>query len=80
VEEEELAVEWSCPDLEEKEKAGFGSGGKMDIFGQFDDMRREMERMFENIQTRTPNEMVREYKTPEGGTVREVGHLCMAIQ
>jgi HSP20 family protein len=49
----------------------FGS----DISRQFDEMRREMERIFENIQTRTPKELVREYETPEGGKVREVGPL-----
>ena len=38
-------------------------------------MKRELERMFEDIQTRTPKELVKEYKTPEGGTVREVGPL-----
>ena len=50
-------------------------GARGDSFGQFDEMRRELERMFEDIQTRTPKELVKEYKTPEGGTVREVGPL-----
>ncbi len=54
----------------------FGSGGgRRDIIGQFDEMRREMERMFENIQTRTPKELVREYETTDGTKVRELGPL-----
>lgn len=48
-----------------------------DIFGQFDEMRREIERMFEeqfkDIQTRAPKELIREYETPEGGKVKEMG-------
>lgn len=54
----------------------FGAG-RGDIFGQFDEMRREMERMFEeqfkDIQTRAPKDLIREYETPEGGKVREMG-------
>ena len=52
-------------------------GRRGDIFGQFDEMRREMERMFEeqfkDIQTRAPKELIREYETPEGGKVKEMG-------
>jgi HSP20 family protein len=55
----------------------FFGGGRGDIFGQFDEMRREMERMFEeqfkDIQTRAPKDLIREYETPEGGKVREMG-------
>ena len=51
----------------------------IDIPRQFDEIRREMERMFEeqfrDIQTRLPKELVREYETPEGGKVREIGPL-----
>jgi HSP20 family protein len=51
----------------------FGS----DMPRQFDEMRREMERMFEeqfkDIQTKTPKDLVREYETPEGEKVREFG-------
>jgi HSP20 family protein len=54
----------------------FGSG---DMPRQFDEMRREMERTFEeqfkDIQTKAPKELVREYETPEGGKVREIGPL-----
>jgi HSP20 family protein len=53
----------------------FGRGG--DIFGQFDEMRREMEKLFENqfkdIQARAPKDLIREYETPEGDKVREIG-------
>ena len=52
-------------------------GRRGDIFGQFDEMKREMERMFEDqfkdIQTRAPKDLVREYETPEGSKVREMG-------
>ena len=52
-------------------------GRRGDIFGQFDEMRGEMERMFEaqfkDIQTRAPKELIREYETPEGGKVKEMG-------
>lgn len=53
------------------------AGRRGDIFGQFDEMRREMGRMFEeqfkDIQTRAPKELIREYETPEGGKVKEMG-------
>ncbi|HEX2405763.1 MAG TPA: archaeal heat shock protein Hsp20 [Nitrososphaeraceae archaeon] len=42
-------------------------------------MRSEMERMFEeqfkDIESTAPKDLIREYKTPEGGKVREVGPL-----
>ena len=54
------------------------SGGhRGDIFGQFEEMRREMERMFEDqfkdMQTKAPKDLIREYETPEGHKVREMG-------
>jgi HSP20 family protein len=54
------------------------SGGhRGDIFGQFDEMRREMERMFEDqfkdMQTKAPKDLIREYETSEGHKVREMG-------
>ncbi|HKI07951.1 MAG TPA: archaeal heat shock protein Hsp20 [Nitrososphaeraceae archaeon] len=52
-------------------------GHRGDIFGQFDEMRREMERMFEDqfkdMQTKAPKDLIREYETPEGRKVREMG-------
>jgi HSP20 family protein len=57
------------------------SGGRWfgDMPRQFDEMRSEMERMFEeqfkDIESTAPKDLIREYKTPEGGKVREVGPL-----
>jgi HSP20 family protein len=62
-------------------RGGTGSG---DWFGdmprQFEQMRREMERIFQEQftdidETKVPKDLVREYQTPEGGKVREVGPL-----
>jgi HSP20 family protein len=63
---------------------GFGSGRRgrrglfnsTDIFGDFDNIHEEMNRMFDvfnNISTNAPKELVREYETQEGNKVREVG-------
>lgn len=46
-----------------------------DMFQGFDQMRKEMEREFENMQSNAPKDLVREYETPEGGKVREVGPI-----
>ncbi len=46
-----------------------------DMFRGFDQMRREMEREFEGIEEAVPKDLVREYDTPQGGKVREVGPL-----
>ena len=56
----------------------FGSGGRGSIFNEFDEMRREMERMFEEtIQDveKVPKDLVREYQTPTGDKVREIGPI-----
>ena len=50
-----------------------GFFGFPDIFKGFDEMRREMERGFENIQNQAPKDLVKEYQTPGGGKVREYG-------
>jgi HSP20 family protein len=54
-----------------------GFFGFPDIFRGFDEMRRDMEREFENtfknIETKAPKDLVREYETPGGGKVREYG-------
>lgn len=57
-----------------------GRGGYFDdMFRGFDEMRTGMERQFEqafkNFQTTAPKDLVREYETPEGGKVKEVGPL-----
>jgi HSP20 family protein len=55
---------------------GRGRGGFFeDMFRGFDQMRREMEREFEDIEKTVPNDLVREYDTPQGDKVREVGPL-----
>jgi HSP20 family protein len=50
-----------------------------DTFAGFDQMRRQMEKMFEeqleDVQAKAPKELVREYETPEGGKVREIGPI-----
>lgn len=55
--------------------SGIGYFG--DMLRGFDEMRRGMERQFEesfkDIETTTPKDLIREYETPEGGKVREVG-------
>jgi HSP20 family protein len=46
-----------------------------DIFKGFEETQREIEREFADIERNMPKDLVREYKTPEGGTVREVGPM-----
>jgi HSP20 family protein len=63
-------------------KRFFGATGRdffgRDIFREFDDIQREMQRMFEqysDLQTNAPKELVREYETQEGEKVRELGPI-----
>ena len=46
---------------------------------QFDEMRQQMERMledqFKRIESTAPKNLVKEYQTPEGAKVREVGPI-----
>lgn len=49
-----------------------------DFFRDFEDMEKEMERMFSqfsDISSNAPKELVREYETQEGDKVREVGPI-----
>jgi HSP20 family protein len=49
-----------------------------DPFADFDDINKEMNRMFDvfnNISNNAPKELVREYETKEGDKVREVGPI-----
>jgi len=58
-------------------RAGGGLLG-MDPFREFEEMQEEMGRMisqFSDIQSNAPKELVREYQTPDGGKVREVGPI-----
>jgi HSP20 family protein len=56
---------------------GEGFFGFPDVFRGFDEMRRQMERGFEdtfkNIEAKAPTDLVREYETSTGGKVREYG-------
>jgi HSP20 family protein len=56
-----------------------GSWPEKEFLGEFDDIRKEIERIFEEqfqeIQSTAPKELVREYETPEGGRVKEIGPL-----
>ena len=60
-------------------RSGRGGGffGFPDIFRGFDDMRKEMERQFEqqfkDIESKAPKDLVKEYETAGGGKVREYG-------
>ena len=58
---------------------GFGRRGRGNYFGNmfqgFDQMRKEMEREFQDLQKNAPKDLVREYETPEGGKVREIGPM-----
>jgi len=56
-------------------RRGFGGGFFEDMFRGFDEMRREMEREFERIEKRIPKDLIREYTTPGGGKLREVGPM-----
>jgi HSP20 family protein len=59
----------------------FGKRGLFDMddmFRGFDDVHREMNRMFNvfnDLSTNAPKELVREYETSDGGKVREVGPI-----
>lgn len=50
-----------------------------DMFREFDEMRREMSRtfseQFKNIENKVPKDLIKEYETPEGAKVREVGPI-----
>jgi HSP20 family protein len=47
----------------------------MDPFREIDEMQREMESMFGRFEENTPKELVREYQTPEGRKVKEIGPI-----
>jgi HSP20 family protein len=50
----------------------------MDPFRAFEEMQAEMGRMFnqfKEMHTNAPKDLIREYQTPEGGKVREVGPI-----
>jgi|SRR3954447_14542405 HSP20 family protein len=58
---------------------GFGRRGGLfdmrDIFRSFDDMHKEMDRMFNDVSSNAPKDLVREYQTSDGAKVREAGPI-----
>jgi HSP20 family protein len=57
--------------------AGRRAAGE-NVFREFEEMREDMERMFEQAVRdigKVPKELIREYDTPTGGRVREIGPL-----
>jgi HSP20 family protein len=63
-----------------REGRGFGSGWSFDdMLREFDEMRKEAERsfseQFKNIENKAPKDLIKEYDTPEGGKVRQVGPI-----
>lgn len=53
--------------------------GRRNLFEGFEEMRREMEREFEenlrDIENKVPKDLIREYETEDGAKVREIGPL-----
>jgi HSP20 family protein len=64
-------------------ESGLGRGRELglfnrDAFSDFENIREEMNRMFDvfnNISNNAPKELVREYETKDGGKIREVGPI-----
>src|SRR5829696_10119912 len=51
-------------------------GGFFDnIFREFDEMSRTFSEQFKNIENKVPKDLIKEYQTPDGGKVREVGPI-----
>ncbi len=61
------------------EGRGLGGWNFDDMFREFDEMRREMSRsfseQFKNIENKVPKDLIKEYETPEGAKVRQVGPI-----
>jgi HSP20 family protein len=72
--DERFGSESRWPALRDFER--FGTGG---IFKEFEEMKREFARLFEdqfsNADSKAPRELVKEYQTPEGVKVREIGPI-----
>ena len=72
--DERFGSESRWPALRDFER--FGTGG---IFKEFEEMKREFARLFEdqfsNAESKAPRELVKEYQTPEGVKVREIGPI-----
>ncbi|MDQ4073246.1 MAG: Hsp20/alpha crystallin family protein [Thermoproteota archaeon] len=74
------------PDRDEWFRRFFGRGERVgrgsffdEMMREFEEMRRDMERMYENelknMETKIPKELVREYTAPDGAKVRRVGPI-----
>jgi len=53
----------------------FGIWNFDNMFREFDEMNRSFPEHFKNIEDRVPKNLIKEYDTPEGGKVREVGPI-----
>jgi HSP20 family protein len=56
-------------------RGGWGLGSFDDVFRGLEEMQREMDKELEDMKKNLPKDLVREYQTPEGGKVQEVGPL-----
>jgi HSP20 family protein len=56
-------------------RRGWGPSFFDEVSRGFEETQREIEREFKDFEKNMPKDLVREYKTPEGGTVREVGPM-----
>ena len=56
-------------------RGGWGLGSFDDVFRGLEEMQREMDKELEDMKKNLPKDLVREYKTPEGWKVQEVGPL-----
>jgi HSP20 family protein len=56
-------------------RGGWGLGSFDDVFRGFEQVQREMDKELEDMKKNLPKNLVREYETPEGGKVQEVGPL-----
>ncbi len=64
--------------INSRNRMGRGMFDTRDIFKDFEDMHKEMDRMFNvftNMSSNAPKELIREYQTPQGDKVREVGPI-----
>src|SRR5215204_4564910 len=56
-------------------RRGIFEGFFNNIFREFDEMSRTFSEQFKNIENKVPKDLIKEYDTPEGGKVREVGPI-----
>src|SRR5687767_14368003 len=72
--------DWYKRFLSGSSRDAFGSRWSFDdMFREFDEMRKDMSRtfseQFKNIENKVPKDLIKEYDTPEGGKVRQVGPI-----